>query len=247
MLLQELLQQKINMKTAFAINFPPLLQSVNIGEHQALIIDDFLEDPDALRDIAARSNFSLYPGYAERKGYPGIRAEAPIDYSYTITELLEPLIKAHFGVPEQRALRKSICAFSLTTMAAEELGPLQRTPHFDASTPYHMAVLLFLCNENHGGTGFYRHKATGIQQITEGNREHYLDVYYEEINAQRPAQRYFDASNTHFEFLGMIPAKYNRMVIYPGSLLHTACINPAISINPNPIHGRLTVNTFYDF
>jgi hypothetical protein len=235
------------MNNHFSINMPPLLQSVNIGEHQALIIDNFLEDPDALRAIAARSEFSTYPGYAERKGYPGIRAEAPANYSYTITDFLEPLIKSHFGVPEQLALRKSICAFSLTSMAAEELGPLQRTPHFDASTPHHMAVLLYLCNERHGGTGFYRHKATGIQQITENNREHYLDVYYEEINAKHPAQRYFDDSNEHFEFLGMIPAKYNRLVVYPGSLLHTACINPAISINTNAMTGRLTLNTFYDF
>lgn len=235
------------MQNTFSINMPPQLQSVNIGAHQALIIDDFLENPDALRDIAAQSEFSLYPGYADRKGYPGIRAEAPSDYSYTITEFLEPLIKAYFGVPEALALRKSICAFSLTSMAAEELGPLQRTPHFDASTPHHMAVLLYLCNERHGGTGFYRHKATGIQQITESNREHYLDVYYEEINAQRPAQRYFDDSSDHFEFLGMIPAKYNRLVMYQGSLLHTACINPAISINSDAMTGRLTLNTFYDF
>lgn len=235
------------MQNTFSINMPPQLQSVNIGTHQALIIDDFLENPDVLRDIAAQSKFSLYPGYADRKGYPGIRAEAPSDYSYTITEFLEPLIKAHFGVPEQLALRKSICAFSLTSMAAEELGPLQRTPHFDASTPHHMAVLLYLCNERHGGTGFYRHKATGIQQVTESNRERYLDVYYEEINAQRPAQRYFDDSSEQFEFLGMIPAKYNRLVIYQGSLLHTACINPTISINSDAMTGRLTLNTFYDF
>ncbi|MBC3874839.1 DUF6445 family protein [Undibacterium flavidum] len=235
------------MQNNYSINMPPLLQSVNIGSHQALIIDDFLENPDALRQLAAESKFETYPGYTERKGYPGIRAQAPVDYSYAITEFLEPLIKSHFGVPEQLDLRKSVCAFSLTSMTAEELGPLQRTPHFDASTPYHMAVLLYLCNERHGGTGFYRHKSTGIQQITESNRERYLDVYYEEINAQRPAQRYFDDSSEHFEFLGMIPAKYNRLVVYQGSLLHTACINPAISINADAMTGRLTVNTFYDF
>jgi predicted urease superfamily metal-dependent hydrolase len=132
-------------------------------------------------------------------------------------------------------------------MPASELGPLQRTPHFDASTPYHMAVLLYLCNERHGGTGFYRHNATGLQQITESTREHYLDVYYQEINAKRPAQRYFDDSTEQFQFLGMIPAKFNRLVMYHGSLLHTACINPAISITDDPRKGRLTVNTFYDF
>ena len=196
---------------------------------------------------AANSQFTPYPGVENRKGYPGIRAQAPIDYSYAITELLEPIIKANFGVPKQLALRKSICAFSQTTMSAEELGPLQRTPHFDASTPHHMAVLLYLCDERHGGTGFYRHNATGLQQITASNREHYLDVYYEEINANRPAQQYFEKSDKQFSFLGMIPARFNRLVIYHGSLLHSACINPSISLDSNPLTGRLTVNTFYDF
>jgi hypothetical protein len=238
---------KNNMTIPFTINTKPDLQVIDIGEHQALIIDNFLQDPDAMLTIASQSKFEAYPGYADHKGYPGIRAQAPSDYSLSITNFLEPLIKAHFRIPEQLALRKSICAFSLTTMPAQELGPLQRTPHFDSSTPHHMAALLYLCNEKHGGTGFYRHKATGLQQITDTTREQYLDVYYEEINAIRPAQRYFDDSNEHFSFLGMIPAQYNRLVVYRGSLLHTACINPSISIDPHPKTGRLTVNTFYDF
>lgn len=235
------------MTTDFLINESPDLQVVTIGKHQALIIDDFLQHPNVMLDIARQSRFENYPGYAEHKGYPGIRAQAPGDYSNSITHFLEPLIKAHFNIPESLELRKSICAFSLTTMPAAELGPLQRTPHFDASTPHHMAVLLYLCNEKHGGTGFYRHNTTGLQQITEASREHYLDVYYQEINNRLPAQRYFDDSNEHFTFLGMIPAKFNRLVIYRGSLLHTACINPSISIDSRPDSGRLTVNTFYDF
>ena len=235
------------MKDDFAIRMPPLIQSVEIGEHQAIIIDDFLLDPQALIALAAQSQFEPYPGVEDKKGYPGIRAQAPRLYSQTITELLEPLIKLNFAVPETLELRKSICAFSLTTMPAHALGTLQCTPHFDASTPHHMAVLLYLCDHHHGGTGFYRHKATGIQQITENNRERYLDIYYAEINARRPTQRYFDNSDEQFSLLAMIPAKVNRLVIYPGSLLHSACINPSRSINADPHTGRLTVNTFYDF
>ena len=235
------------MNASFAIRMPPDIQALTIGEHQALIIDDFLEDPEALKSIAIASQFSEYPNFHNKKGYPGIRADAPADYSSTITALLEPVIKANFEVPEELPLRKSVCAFSLTTMPASELSELQRTPHFDASTPQHFAVLLYLCDERHGGTGFYRHRASGLQQITADNRERYLDMYYEEVNRERPAQRYFDASNAQFEFLGMIPAKFNRLVIYRGSLLHTACIHPQRSISADPSLGRLTVNTFYEF
>jgi hypothetical protein len=235
------------MSEAFAIRMPPDVQSVQVGEHAVVFIDDFLEDPQALVDAARRSAFEPYPGLAERKGYPGLRAPVPADYSARLTALMEPLIRLNFGVPEGLALRKSECAFSLTTMAPEALGPLQRTPHFDASTPHHIAVLLYLCGPEHGGTGFYRHRATGLQQVTADNREPFLDAYYAELNARPPAPRYFDDSDAHFEFLGMMPARFNRLVVYRGSLLHSAVINPARSIDADPRTGRLTANSFYDF
>jgi hypothetical protein len=235
------------MSDAFALRMPPDVQSVQVGEHQVLFIDDFLEHPQALVEAAQRSRFAPYPGVAEHKGYPGIRAPAPAGYSANLTALVEPLVRLNFGVPEHLALRKSECAFSLTTQPPETLGPLQRTPHFDASTPHHMAVLLYLCGSEHGGTGFYRHRASGLQQVTADNREAFLDSYYAELNARPPAQRYFDDSDAHFDFLGMMPARFNRLVVYRGSLLHSAVVNPALSINGDPRTGRLTVNSFYDF
>jgi len=232
---------------SFQIRMPPNIQSVQIGEHQLVFIDDFLEDPQALVEAACRSEFTPYERTAERKGYPGLRAKVPAAYSANLTALMEPLIRINYAVPEELPLHKSECAFSLTTVQPQMLGPLQRTPHFDASTPHHMAVLLYLCDEAHGGTGFYRHKATGLQQITRDSSGRFLDVYYKEINARHPKPRYFDDSDEHFEFLGMMPARFNRLVIYPGSLLHTAVINPERSISSAARSGRLTVNTFYDF
>ena len=235
------------MAQAHALRMPPDIRSLRIGDQLVVVIDDFLEHPEAMVEFAEAGSFEPYPGVAEQKGYPGVRARAPADYSRHITELLDPLIKVNFGVPDTLAVHKSACWFSLTTTSPEALGPLQRTPHFDASTPHHMAALLYLCNDEHGGTGFYRHNATGLQRITADNREHYLDVYYEEINARRPAQRYFDRSDAQFTLLGAIPARFNRMVVYPGSVLHSACIDPMLSICSRPRTGRLTVNTFYDF
>ena len=235
------------MTDAFALRMPPDVQSVQVGEHQVLFIDDFLEHPQALVEAAQASRFTPYPGMAERKGYPGVRASVPAGYSANLTALVEPLVRLNFGVPDHLALRKSECAFSLTTQPPAALGPLQRTPHFDASTPHHMAVLLYLCGPEHGGTGFYRHRASGLQQVTADNREAFLDGYYAELNARPPAQRYFDDSDAHFEFLGMMPARFNRLVVYRGSLLHSAIVNPALSIDGDPRTGRLTVNSFYDF
>ena len=223
------------------------INTINIGSHKLLVIDDFLKNPQLMVEHAEQSQFSLYPGYHSKKGYPGIRATAPVDYSYSLTMLLEPIIKKEFGVPQHLDIRKSVCAYSLMTMQPQELGPLQRTPHFDASTPHHIAVLLYLCNEQHGGTAFYRHITTGLNHITEETRENYLDVYYEEINTKRPKPGYAKESSELYEKIGMVTAKFNRLVIYKGYMLHAPYIDTNISIDSNPTTGRLTVNTFYDF
>lgn len=223
------------------------IETINIEDHKVLVIDNFLKHPQIMVNEAMHSQFSMYPGYEEKKGYPGIRAIAPRKYSYNITTYLEPIIKNEFDVPAHLDIRKSICAFSLMTIKPEELGPLQRTPHFDASTPNHIAVLLYLCDEKHGGTAFYRHNATGLNQITPDTREKYLDIYYDEINLRRPKPSYYNDSSELFTKIGMVNAKFNRLVIYRGSLLHAPYIDPAISISNNPRNGRLTVNTFYDF
>lgn len=234
-------------RDSIQIRMPPDIQSVQIGGQLVVFIDDFLEDPQALVEAACRSEFLACPGRDEGKGYPGVRATAPAGYSHELVALLDPLIRLNFQVPEQLPLSKSACEFSLVTQPPQALGPLQRTPHFDSSRPHHMAALLYLCGPEHGGTGFYRHKATGLQQIKPSDLERYSTAYYAELERHPPPARYFDDSDEHFSFLGMLPARFNRLVLYPGSLLHSACINPGLSITADPRKGRLTLNTFFDF
>jgi hypothetical protein len=231
----------------YTLNENLKIETLSIGTHKVLMIDNILKNPHRLVDYATQSQFSLYPGYESKKGYPGIRAIAPSDYSFTLTTFLEPIIKKEFDVPEHLDIRKSVCAFSLTTMKPQELGPLQRTPHFDSSTPYHIAVLLYLCDARHGGTAFYRHNSTGLDHITADTRENYLDIYYDEINTKRPKAGYVGDSTELFTKIGMVQAAVNRMVIYRGCMLHAPYIDTAVSIDQNPKTGRLTVNTFYDF
>lgn len=234
------------MGEPFALRMSPDIRSVRMGEHQVVFIDDAFEDPQALVESAALARFEPCAGAAERRGYPGLRAPAPQAYSQRVTELLDPLIRLNFGVPEALALRKTPCTFSLTTVAPQDLGLLQRVPHFDASTPHYMAALLYLCDAPWGGTAFYRHRATGLQQITAEARERYGDAVYAELEREPALARYFDDSNAHFELLGVMPARFNRLVVYRGSLLHSAIVNPR-HLSADPRQGRLTVNTFYDF
>lgn len=231
---------------SFSVRMPPEVRSVQVGDHPVILIDDFLDDPGPLVEAACRATFGPCPGADERRGYPGLRALAPVEYSQEMVSLLDPLIRVNFDIPDEQPLRKSPCQFSLTTVPPAALGAVQRTPHFDSSQPRYMAALLYLCDERHGGTGFYRHNATGLQQITGEVVDRYGQVYYDEIDRRPPPARYFDDSDEHFTFLGMVPAKFNRLVLYSGALLHTACVNPGL-LSADPRRGRLTVNTFLDF
>ena len=49
-------------------------------------------------------------------------------------------------------------------------------------------------------------------------------VFKSEVDGRAPPPRYFGDSDDRFELLGMLPARFNRLAIYRGSLLHSAIV-----------------------
>ncbi len=213
-----------------------------------IVVENLLTNPQALIDFAAENTFEAYPRLASGKGYPGIRLTPPSDYSVALSDFIKPLIQKEFGIASNVDMRKSECAISLMTTKPEDLGANQRLPHFDTSNINQFAVLLYLCDQSHGGTAFYRHNATGLEFITPQTCDQYLDSFFAELNEKKPPQEYFSDSNEHFTKIGFLPAAINRMVIYRSCVIHSPyLIDPEYSINANPRTGRLTVNTFVAF
>nr|WP_324257868.1 DUF6445 family protein [Cellvibrio fontiphilus] len=222
---------------------------LKIGNEQntVICIDNFLSDPDRLVDIAAQSQFSPYAAAAQRKGYPGVRTAAPSDYSTVLVNTVNELVRSEFSVAASAKVKLLQEAMCMMTVPEAALGPLQTIPHFDASNPNFFATLLYLCDESHGGTGFYRHNATGFETITPERCDQYLDVCYDELNSKRRAKRYFSETDEAFTKIDFIPATFNRLVIYRGCLLHSANILSEISLGADPRKGRLTANVFMIF
>lgn len=231
------------------INENLTMQTLSVGNEKNKVIyfDDFLVEPSRLVEFASGAVFSPYAAAAQRKGYPGVRTPAPADFANQFKITVGKIIKSEFGIPAETKITALQNAMCLMTVPEIELGPLQRIPHFDASNPYFFATLLYLCGEGHGGTGFYRHNSTGYESITPERCDPYLDASYEELNRKKPERRYFSESDEFFTKVGFIPAQFNRLVIYPGCLLHSANILSDISINPDPKTGRLTANNFFSF
>src|SRR5688572_912669 len=109
------------------------MQVLEIGEEQrkVVVIDDFLETPEELVAFAEKAKFAPWPMAAERKGYPGVRTAAPENHANLIMDRIDSLIRDQFEIPAEEKLEIHQETLNLITVPEEELGPLQRAPHFD--------------------------------------------------------------------------------------------------------------------
>jgi hypothetical protein len=56
--------------------------------------------------------------------------------------------------------------------------------------------------------------------------------------------KYINGDNQYYEQIGSYDAKFNRIVMYRGNVLHSANIAPDFNFDPNPRTGRLTLTSF---
>jgi hypothetical protein len=204
-----------------------------------VVIEDLWANPNQLVDLAAgKSDFiarSLY--------YPGVRSPAPAEYARAVTKQLGDLIVTTFGLSGELMITDS--TFSLVVTRAEHLVAFQRVPHFDSADPNRLAVLHYLCGSEHGGTSFYRHRSSGIEFVTEANRDQYIKLVNSEVKMNgAPPPRFIDEDTAMFERVGRYDCAFNGALIYRGNLLHSVTTPPTFVPSSDPRVGRLTVNTF---
>jgi hypothetical protein len=212
-----------------------------IGNDRApvLVIEDVWNDPHSLVEAAAgRTDYSVRSLY-----YPGVRSNAPPEYVHAITAQLTPLIQSTFGVAAP--LKITDATFSLVATPPEKLVAFQRVPHFDSTDPNRFALLHYLCGPECGGTSFYRHRSSGIEAVTEQNRESYIQAVNAEAKATgMPPARFIEGDTALFERIGRYECSFNRALVYRGRYLHSVNTPPSFVPSADPRNGRLTVNTF---
>lgn len=204
-----------------------------------VVIDDFYENPQALVDHASRTTFKTPP-----PGYPGVRANAPSQYLFERADMLREILASVFGYTRDAQLIE--CSYSLVTTRPEALYPAQRIPPHDKSDPNLIALLHYLCGPEKGGTSHYRHIATGYETVRSDRRDLYLRTLdAEEAHDGPPPMVYFDGSTSRFERLAQTQARFNRVVMYRGVMLHSGDIPKSFGFAPDVAEGRLTVNSFF--
>lgn len=217
------------------------LQSLRIGREQAplIVIDDFADVPDALVDHAAGKVFADVASY-----YPGIRAKVPLSYQQFVVATLRPIVTEHFGL-NAAGLRFSACYFSLVTTPPAQLTYLQRIPHIDSLLPTELAFVHYLFRANHGGTAFYRHRATGFESVDAVRKaEYWRHVEAEQNSPHAPEAAYIDGDTPLYEETARQEGIFNRLLFYRRNSLHSAALAADFAPNADPRRGRLSLNGF---
>ena len=207
--------------------------------HTLVTVDGLLETPGHAISQAILQNFAKITPQ-----YPGIRA--PLDPAVCAQWLgeLAPLLGEWFGSGARRWEMQAW--FSLVTTPPAQLAPIQRLPHVDGTDPEQIAMMLYLHRTGHGGTAFFRHRATGLEALTAADYPRYAAALQADVaRTGLPPAAYTADGAPHFERTHVVPGTFNSAVFYRGNILHSGVIDNAAPLSADPREGRLTINAFF--
>lgn len=220
------------------------IKEIGNEKGRVVVIDDFMANAGQVVDIAA--SLAPFPQVANHY-YPGQRRivmpeEPAFQYIDYVCHQIAPLLRQAYGVERFRITE---AGFSMVTQAPQDIQMIQRVPHFDTFNPKDFAILHYLSQPEKGGTGFYRHKRTGFEIMTEARHPAFREALDEDVRAYgEPEVAYISGSTPAFERIAHFDGHFNRMLIYQGALLHSGQIPDGFDFDPDPRKGRLTGNIF---
>jgi len=223
----------------------PDIRLVGNEQTPVIVIDQPIVATEPLvRDATQHAGFH----FDRRFAYPGLRAQLPDRYVDSLMPVLVPLLYEVYNVPATLGQRVIQQVFSLITTPPEDLTVLQRVPHFDSLRPNYFATVHYLSPGKYAGTGIFRHRPTGFERISDARYQTYATAAESHMKTRGlPAAAYINASTDHYELVEEIEYEPNRLIVYPGNLLHSGLVCPDRDISPEPSNGRLTANLFIDF
>lgn len=213
----------------------PHLLYVGHEKVPVLIVDNYVADLDAI--VSRARALSPYP---QASPYPGERLfitpgdSLMADYISPMLNTLAPIISDAFNADILGAISASL---SRVTTRPEKLTRYQSHPHFDDTSGTMIAILHYLTPTM--GTALYRHRATGLERITEDKLAYYL-ASIEHLGAR---ENYMCGSNDEYEMTAAITGHRGRIAVYPSNALHSGMIPPD-HFTDLGCQERLTTNVF---
>lgn len=183
-----------------------------------VVVDDFYDDPDDVRGRALQLTYH-HPADAY---FPGVVAATPDDIEPAMTAFAMLL----GGIDIK--CRRHEGAFRIATEA--DMATRKSLVHVDTAD---YSAVVHLSKHDTEGTYFYRHRALGLERISEDDN-------------RRPEVRRAIENDTFdldaWEQLHMIPMRYNRLLIFDGKHFHSG----AHRLTGRTLaEGRMTQNFFF--
>lgn len=219
-------------------NISVRLRKVGAEQQPLLVVDDVLADPWAMVDAARAADFYRPP----HTNYPGLNANLPEAYYRTVVTALRGPIEAAFGVSAQAVL-KFFGFFALATTPASAATPVQTLPHLDAPDPGRLAMVHYFCQSDFGGTGFFRHQATGFESVDGARTDAYAAAVETELAQTRTT--FAGADTPGYDLIEAVEPVFNRLILYRGHVLHAGLLGQGGGA-ADPATGRLTANGFIE-
>lgn len=216
------------------------------SEQLPVLIFDF---PSEIADFLIGKASTYGPDWIPASSiYPGIWSKVPNGYGQALLEFIEPYVRQNFFTNELIEVKNIVSTYAMAVTPQDQLQVRQRVPHFDSFEPRQLACVQYLCDNSFGGTGFYRHKATGIEKMDAERYPVYLEALRNDIDVLgEPAAEYCGDCHGSFEKIFECEAKLGRLLLYPSALLHSGLLNSAKNTERKPQNGRLTITSFIKY
>ncbi|WP_057830495.1 DUF6445 family protein [Colwellia sp. TT2012] len=209
----------------------------------AYIIDDFLLSADSVMHFA--KNIAYFnPMHADNSYYPGVRDNMPEPYIRLLQAFFQQSIMPKLAGRKQCSVIVHKSLISLVTCPPSQLLTEQKMPHVDSCKSSEYAFVHYLSGPELGGTSIYRYIPKNIVELNQQD-EIILDDMLKEVSANLPEHNgYITNSTSLFEQVLKVEAKFNRLVIYQGNLLHGANLTSKESYSGDTTNGRFSITSF---
>ncbi|WP_064435778.1 DUF6445 family protein [Pseudoalteromonas neustonica] len=207
------------------------------------IIDDFLLDAASVINFAYNIAY-FNPMFSDNSYYPGKRDNMPQPYLDLLQTFFQNTMLPVLELGNDYSATVHKCLLSLITCEPSSLLLEQKIPHIDSCDGDDYAFVHYLSPAELGGTSIYKYTPENLIQFSEEHRYLLEHMMPKVENSQEEHHGYINSTTSLFEQVLTIKAKFNRLVIYQGNLLHSANITCTKSYSNNPKQGRLSIASF---
>jgi hypothetical protein len=195
-----------------------------------IVVDDFYANPDAVRRFALESKF----GSVGALNYPGWQSEKTF-HSDAVRGAFEKIIRKPIDIDDRRFTWGGFRAITADTGRVTKV-------HADSIVDWAAMVYLTPDAASSAGTGFFRHRETGLTGPPSDRQARALG--YADADAfEREVVRRDMADFDKWELVSYIEPVYNRLVLFRGCELYHA---PLGGRGSSPEDARITHNFFFN-